>query len=230
MTKFAAAVGFSTALIIGAALPLGGAQALTFTNGSFETGTDPGSFLTLNSGNSSDIPGWTVSSGSIDYIGSYWTSADGKRSLDLNGLVPGGVSQTISGLTPNAFYKVSFDLAGNPAGGPALKTLGVVVGIGSAVPFAFNAASTNLTNMGWTLESFTFQALSTSELLTFTSTTTANSGNGTFPTAFGPALDNVSVSATPLPSTWSMLIAGFVGLGLIAYRGTRKNRTATATA
>jgi hypothetical protein len=32
-----------------------------------------------------------------------------------------------------------------------------------------------------------------------------------------------STSATPLPSTWTMLIAGFVGLGFFAYRGTKKN-------
>ena len=35
----------------------------------------------------------------------------------------------------------------------------------------------------------------------------------------GPA----QLSATPLPSTWTMLIAGFVGLGFFAYRGTKKN-------
>jgi hypothetical protein len=28
------------------------------------------------------------------------------------------------------------------------------------------------------------------------------------------------VSATPLLATWTMLIAGFVGLGFFAYRGT----------
>jgi hypothetical protein len=31
------------------------------------------------------------------------------------------------------------------------------------------------------------------------------------------------VTATPLPSTWTMLIAGFVGLGLMASRGTKNN-------
>ncbi len=43
-------------------------------------------------------------------------------------------------------------------------------------------------------------------------------------------LDNVSLTATPLPSTWTMLIAGFVGLGFFAYRGTKKNGTALAAA
>ena len=55
----------------------------------------------------------------------------------------------------------------------------------------------------------------------------------TYPGAFGPATtDDGGVwvtSATPLPSTWTMLIAGFVGLGFFAYRGT-KNSTAVTTA
>jgi hypothetical protein len=40
---------------------------------------------------------------------------------------------------------------------------------------------------------------------------------------------NVTVTTTPLPSTWTMLIAGFVGLGFIAYRG-KKNRCAAIAA
>jgi len=39
----------------------------------------------------------------------------------------------------------------------------------------------------------------------------------------------VSVNATPLPSTWTMLIAGFAGLGFFAYRGS-KNRSAALAA
>ena len=33
---------------------------------------------------------------------------------------------------------------------------------------------------------------------------------------------------TPLPSTWLMLLSGFVGLGFLAYRGTNKNVAAIA--
>ncbi len=39
-----------------------------------------------------------------------------------------------------------------------------------------------------------------------------------------------SVTATPLPSTWTMLIAGFLGLGFIAYRGTKSRHAAVAAA
>jgi len=38
------------------------------------------------------------------------------------------------------------------------------------------------------------------------------------------------VGATPLPSTWTMLIAGLVGLGFFSYRGSKKNSAALAAA
>jgi hypothetical protein len=40
----------------------------------------------------------------------------------------------------------------------------------------------------------------------------------------------VNVTATPLPPTWTMLIAGFAGLGFFAYRGTKKSSAAFAAA
>jgi hypothetical protein len=38
------------------------------------------------------------------------------------------------------------------------------------------------------------------------------------------------ISATPLPSTWVMLLGGLVGLGFFAYRGTKKGSAAVAAA
>ncbi len=38
------------------------------------------------------------------------------------------------------------------------------------------------------------------------------------------------LTATPLPSTWMMLIAGFAGLGFFGYRGSKKSGIAVATA
>ena len=59
------------------------------------------------------------------------------------------------------------------------------------------------------------------------------SANGVYPVQIGPPFQNGSytgtLAATPLPSTWTMLIAGFLGLGLFAYRGTT-NRSAAAAA
>lgn len=38
------------------------------------------------------------------------------------------------------------------------------------------------------------------------------------------------IDPTPLPSTWTMLIAGFLGLGFFAYHGTKKSAAAPAAA
>lgn len=45
----------------------------------------------------------------------------------------------------------------------------------------------------------------------------------------GPGITG-QVGATPLPSAWTMLIAGFLGLGFFAYRGSRKSAAALASA
>jgi hypothetical protein len=41
---------------------------------------------------------------------------------------------------------------------------------------------------------------------------------------------NWRLTEAPLPSTWSLLIAGFLGLGFFAYRGTKRNSAALAAA
>jgi hypothetical protein len=92
----------------------GFAFAAPFTNGSFELGPNPGSFITLGAGNT-QIAGWLVSAGNIDYIGSLWQHADGSRSLDMNGSTAGAVSQTFD-TNAGAQYEVRFAMAGNPAG------------------------------------------------------------------------------------------------------------------
>src|SRR5689334_3055801 len=107
-------------LIAGAAMLLGAqsAYAVTITNGSFESGTNPGVFTQLGSG-STAIDGWTVGgAGGVDYIGTYWTSSDGSRSVDLSGGGIGSISQQLTGMTIDQEYTISFDLAVNPPGGP----------------------------------------------------------------------------------------------------------------
>jgi hypothetical protein len=39
-----------------------------------------------------------------------------------------------------------------------------------------------------------------------------------------------SITPTPLPSAWTMLITGFIGLGFFAYRGSKKTSTAALAA
>ena len=152
------------------------------TNGSFEMGPDPGVFTTLAAG-STAVTGWEVTSGSVDYIGSYWTASDGVRSLDMSGNTAGAISQTITTI-PGHTYAAAFDIAGNPAGGPSVKQLQVSAASASQT-FNFDTAGKTLTAMGWTPQTFAFTATSASTPLAFTSLTAG---------FFGPALDNVIIT------------------------------------
>src|SRR5262249_24519791 len=119
-TMRVASLGLAAALLVAAAPgpgagPDGGEGSNLLVNGSFEEGPDPGAFLPVNK-DSTDIKGWTVTRGQIDYIGSFWPAADGKRSLDLHGSPGfGGVSQTFPTVKGQK-YRVTFALAGNPEG------------------------------------------------------------------------------------------------------------------
>jgi choice-of-anchor C domain-containing protein len=204
---------FVLALAALAALPTG-ANAAAFMNGSFETGPAVGGFSTYFAG-ATDITGWVVGSHSVDYIGGYWQSQDGSRNIDLSGNAPGSISQTfdtVNGLT----YTVKFWLAGNPDGGPTIKPLLVDVG-GATTLYNFDVTGASRGAMNWVEKSYTFTATGASTTLTFAS----NSG-----TAYGPALDNVSVVAVPEPATWAMMIGG---LGLVGV-SMRRRKTAVSFA
>src|SRR5690349_5839128 len=91
-----------TSLGLGTAAALVGTSAVlaaSVANGSFENGTppDPGvGYTTVNSGDSTTITNWTVSQGSVDYIGSYWHASNGARSIDLSGNEAGVLSQNLT--------------------------------------------------------------------------------------------------------------------------------------
>ena len=154
----------------------------TIVNGSFETGTDPGVFTQLSAVNSS-ITGWTVSSGTVDYIGTYWQAADGVRSLDLSGSVAGAVQQVFA-TTVGTSYRVTFSMSGNPAGVAGTKTMTASTG-GTPIAFSYEVGAGNtLVDMKWANKSLLFTATAATTTLTFTSTTSG---------VYGPALDKVRV-------------------------------------
>jgi len=163
----------------------GATLAAAPTNGGFETGTyvDNGfGWQQLDAPNTS-IDGWTVDSGSVDWIGTYWTSPDPDMSIDMSGADAGTLSQTFDTTIGNT-YTVSFLLSGNPAGPPAIKTLDVSATGGTLTSYTHDTTGTDLTTMDWTLETYTFLATSASTTLSFISTTAG---------AFGPAIDAVVV-------------------------------------
>src|SRR5581483_9067756 len=168
----------------GAVMIAGSALAASIANGSFENGTDPGSYLTVNSGDSTTITNWTVSQGSVDYIGTYWQPSDGNRSIDLSGNEAGALQQSLATYAGHV-YTVSFDMAGNTDGGNAVKTMDVDTGDSPAV-YTFNTTGHDKTNMGWQTKTYSFTATGANTVLRFTSMEN---------NPFGPALDNVNVSA-----------------------------------
>lgn len=196
------------------------AHAAAFTNGSFELGPTSGANLGIGS---TAITGWTVFGHDVDYVFSLWQTTDGTKSLDLNGGSIGGIAQTFDTVVGTT-YRVLFDLAGNPAGIPAVKTLGVLAVSGTPqdllnpalVPqaFTFDITGKTFASMGWQPQAYEFTATTASTTLGFFS-----SAGG----SFGPALDNVRVTtSSPSPSPTSVptpaLLPGLIGMGLAAWR------------
>lgn len=187
--------------VLGGALPVAASllvvstSALAFANvanGSFEDGTyTTAPFITLAPG-ATALTGWTIEGRSIDWIGAYWQAADGSRSVDLNGLAPGAISQTLATTIGNT-YVVTFSLSGNPDGGPSEKRLTVDATGAAAETYTYNITLERNTrsDMRWVTQSYTFAATDSSTVLTFTSLTGGS---------IGPALDNVEVMEIVAPT------------------------------
>jgi outer membrane protein OmpA-like peptidoglycan-associated protein len=99
----------------------------------------------------------------------------------------GGVAQTFS-TTPGTRYLVTFDMAGNAALPPSLKPMRVSAA-GQSMEFAFDITGKTFRNMGWLPKSWTFTAREVTTTLEFRSLTVSPQ------TGYGPAIDNVSVTA-----------------------------------
>ena len=189
------------------ALCAGQSFANLIQNGSFEEGVSlSGTFTTLTAGTSTydDITNWEITSGSVDYINSYWQAEDGYRSLDMSGLVAGSISQDFTTVIGQE-YKVTFNMSGNPDGGSSrdiTKTLLVSATGAESASFDYVTSSNTLNNMLWQEMTWYFTATSESTTLAFSSLES---------NAFGPALDNVNVSLVPVPAT---ILLGFLGLGI----------------
>lgn len=199
------------------------AQAAPFQNGSFDVGA-PATFVFDIPAGSTQIPGWTVSVGTVDWITNNWVSSQGTSSLDLVGsFAVGGVAQTFD-TVPGTTYVVAFDLAGNPGGPPVVKPLAVTVN-GVTSNFTFDTTGRSGAAMGWTRQSITFTATGTSSTIAFVSDVTGTGTNA------GAALDNVTITAqgaaaaaAEIPLPWAHVGAALLvllGAAGLARRGRR---------
>jgi len=165
---------------------------------------------------STAIVGWTVFGTSIDYLGAPWDVSNGLHAIDLDGrnATFSGVSQTFA-TNPGQPYEVSFDLSGNPQGGPTIKQVLALAGSASN-PYSFDTTGQSTSALLWTSISFTFTATDAFSTLSFLSLT------GT-PNSYGALIDNVAVQRVPEPGTLVL-----VGTGLVAVVHRRRAQSRVA--
>jgi choice-of-anchor C domain-containing protein len=214
---------FSLGLAAVSALALAAsAQAATvLIDGQFHDAGFSGPWKNYTNGNS--FGGWTVTSGDVDLIGSSWDGHGTSQSVDLDGYQPGAISQTLD-LMATKTYTLKFWLAGNPDGGPTVKTLDVSLGgvsLLSPSHLTFDTTGHSVKNMGWIEETLTFTG-SGKQDLTFASL------DGESGTLFGPAVSDISISAVPESATWALMLVGFGSLGATLRMNRRKAAAAAA--
>jgi hypothetical protein len=114
-----------------------------------------------------------------------YQAADGVQSVDLSGNSPGGVARsfdTVALPLPLYTYVITYCLAGNPDGGPAVKTGQVLVNDTPVQDYSFDSTGKSPSNMGYLAQSVTFTSSGSSAKVEFRSTTAS---------AYGPVIDKV---------------------------------------
>jgi hypothetical protein len=233
MRKLISSVALATAVVAGSALVSNSASAtsitvvnpsfeapVTFTNGDATGLWEPGS-----------IPGWSIAGYTgeqVPGVGLFNYLPDGLQFAFTNG---GSISQTVStAAVAGTTYTLQVDVGNRTDGYNGNVAVELITGAVTTLANGTYAGPLNTYPNGggtgnwsiWTaVYTPTVADLLSGNLITIDLINTA-----------GPqgAFDNVQLTATPLPSTWTMLIAGFVGLGFFAYRGTKKNAAAIAAA
>ncbi|MEM1079272.1 MAG: DUF642 domain-containing protein [Pseudomonadota bacterium] len=185
------------------------AQAVSVTNGGFE---DPKTTVNVYSVPANPMPGWTVASGNVEIIRSpTWAPSEGEQSLDLNGVRPGTIQQTVDGFTVGSDYELIFDMGGNFFVGGSTRSANVSIGQTTGSFTYTRVAGESASAFTWEEKKLSFTAEAESLLLSFSDTSGA--------AAAGAALDNIRIvdlggmTPIPLPAGGLLLLTGLVALG-----------------
>jgi hypothetical protein len=172
---------------------------------------------TIDFFHAADFNGWTFSGS--DSGGTFMNvhntdNVDGAVLLNENG--PGTATKSLTGLTPNTAYLLSFLYYGDNRPG---QTWGLHVDVNGAILDLSDTDKTPGTNPG-TIATLLFLSDGTgAALLSFAQTTPGGS-------EASPIFDDVQVAATPIPAALPLFAGGLGMLGLLARR--RKRKAASA--
>ena len=160
------------------------------------------------------VNSWTTTdSGSLIEIDSAGPIGPGSNpfgtySLEVNANKPETVSQTISGLTVGQTYVLSWEYGDRPGSGA--ESMQVYIGDHLVTTDTDKGGNSAIV---WNGNAFVITATSTSETLSFV----GMPDNGL--PSYGNEVTDVSLVATPEPSTWLLLLSG---LGLLGFALGRK--------
>lgn len=163
------------------------------------------------------VTGWTTTNQAglieIDSAGPIGpgTNPFGTYSMEVNANVPETVQQTITGLVDGQQYTLTWEYGGRPGSGGE-ESMNVLLG-GNQIATDSSGIVSVLT---WTGNSYTFVAgPGGTETLSFVGLPESGSGS------YGNEVTDVTLNATPEPSTWLLLLSGLCLLGYAVRRQQR---------
>ncbi len=181
------------------------AQSAPLRNGDFARGPNCDFILCEEGAGSTVITDWTVLSGNVDYLRTYWHDPTGGGNIDLDGDQPGGLGQSFSTKTGQS-YRIDFYMSGNPSPHypyDIVKTMKVTAGtFADLFHYDISTHGNSDGDMKFVATSSEFTAASNSTALSFVS----RDNGGSY---VGPVIGDVTV--TPLPVDGKYQIHTFMG-------------------